>query len=305
VSKRSVLASGVAVLLTLVSTSVGQAQPGFVTSWNSIGIPTGLLADGLGHVFSTCESGSGAALRKFDLNGNLLAVFGASDPYEGYGVARLSDGSIAAVDYYGRRLQRFDENGLLLSTWSFGGSRAAYLAVDELDNCYITDDTGDRVRKFTSQGVSLADWASPNPTGIAYAGGIVYVAAREAGLLSKYAPDGTTLGSFPTGLTDAEQLSIDGLGNLFVADWGAYQLRKFAPNGTVTWTLSSSVPGYSFGPVRYHGVTVASDGTIYVGDYDHRRILVFKEGLTPTASMSWGQLKARFRPEAPLALRSK
>jgi outer membrane protein assembly factor BamB len=99
----------------------------------------------------------------------------------------------------------------------------------------------------------------------------------------------------------AEQLAIDASGNLYIADWGAFQLRKFAPNGTTLWTVSSSVPGYSFGPLRQHGVTVAADGTIYVGDYDHRRVLVFTQGSTATAAMSWGRLKARFRQGAPVA----
>ncbi len=299
--KWSESASVAALFLILASPAAVLAQPAFVTSWNSVGIPLGLLLDEAGHIYSTCESGSGAALRKFDLAGNLLSVFGQADPYEGYGVARLSDGSIAVADY-GGRVQRFSDSGALLSSWPTGG-QAVYLAVDASDNIYVTDGNGDRVREFNSNGVLLANWPSPHPTGIAYAGGVVYVVGRNNGLLSKYAPDGAPLGTFPTGLTAAEQLSIDASGNLFIADWGALQLRKFAPNGTVVWTLGSSVPGYSFGPVRYHGVTVAPDGTIYTGDYDHRRILVLKEGLTPTAGMSWGQLKVRYQAEAPVAHR--
>ena len=86
-------------------------------------------------------------------------------------------------------------------------------------------------------------------------------AARNDGFVSRYGPDGTPMGSFSTGVVAAEQLSIDSSSNLYIADWGAYPLRKFAPSGTVLWTLGSSVPGYSFGPIRHHGVTVAADGT--------------------------------------------
>jgi streptogramin lyase len=288
----------VAFLLTLIPAVAANAQPAFVTSWNSVGIPLGLLLDGAGHLYSTCEDGSGAVLRKFDLTGNLLAVFGDTNPYEGYGVVRLSDGSIAVADYYGKRVQRFDDGGTLLSSWPTGGLSAVYLAADASDNLYLTDGEGDRARKFSKPGVLLADWASPHPTGIGYFGGIVYVVGRNNGTVSKYGPTGTPMGSFPTGLTAAIQLAIDASGNLYIADWGAFQLRKFAPNGAVLWTQSSVVPGYAFGPLRQHGVTVATDGTIYVGDYDHRRVLVFSQGSTAAAATSWGQLKARFRPEA-------
>ena len=294
-------AHATALFLTLAAATAAVAQPAFVTSWYSVGIPLGLCLDGAGHIYSTCEYGNGAALRKFDQAGSLLAVLGQGDPYEGYGVVRLSDGSIASADYYGRRVQRFDDSGTVLSSWTTGGANAVYLAVDEQGNFYVTDGEADRVRKFGADGTALADWASPHPIGIAYAGGIVYVGAQFAGVVTMYAPDGTSLGSFPTGLAKSEQLSIDGSGNLYLADWGAYQLRKFAPNGSVVWTLGSSVPGYSYGPVRYHGVTVAADGTIYVGDYEHRRILVFQDGLTPTAAVSWGQIKTRYRASAPAA----
>jgi hypothetical protein len=53
--------------------------------------------------------------------------------------------------------------------------------------------------------------------------------------------------------------------------------------------------GYGFGPVRYHGVIVANDGTLYAGDYDHRRVLVFAELPTAAAKPSWGGIKQRYR----------
>ena len=293
---RSALPAFVAALLaTLVAPHVIQAQPVFVTSWNSIGLPLGLLLDGSGNIFSTCENGGGAALRKFDLAGDLQAVFGASAPYEGYGISRLSDGSIAVADYYGLKIQRFDEGGALLSSHSTGGLRSAYMAVDGLDNLYVADDEGDRVRKFSPAGPLLADWASPHPTGIAFANGIVYVAARTAGIVSKYSPDGAALGTFASGALAAEQLSADAAGNLYLTDELGHQLRKFAPDGTVLWTLTGSVPGYSFGSVRYVAVAIAADGTVYAGDYDHRRVLVFQEVVTAASRESWGQLKARYK----------
>jgi sugar lactone lactonase YvrE len=284
-----------ALLLSFLAPQGASSQPVFVTSWNSVGIPLGLLLDGAGHIYSTCEQGGGAAVRKFDLSGNLLAVLGADDPYEGYGAVRLSDGSVEVADYYNLRVQRFTDSGALLSSWPTGGVRASYMTADASDDVYIADDEGDRVRKFSAQGVHLSDWASPHPTGIAYGGGVLYVAARNAGLLTRYGPDGANLGSFSTGIQAAEQVALDAFGNLYITDAGAYLLRKFTPSGITVWTLGSSVPGYSFGPVRYDAVAIANDGTLYVGDYDHRRILVLTEQPTGVATSSWGQLKARYR----------
>jgi hypothetical protein len=238
--RRLLRESALALFLTQLTVATAFAQPQFVKSWDSVGIPLGLLLDDAGHIYATCESGSGAALRKFDSSGNLLFVFGEEYPYEGYGAGRLSDGSVAVADYYERRVGRFGADGTLLSTWPTGGQLAVYLAVDESDNIYITDGAGDRVRKFSVQGVPLADWASPHPTGIACAGGVVYVAGRNNGTVSKYGPSGSSLGSFSTGLAAAEQLSIDASGDVYVADWGAFQLRKFTSSGTVLWTMGSS-----------------------------------------------------------------
>jgi DNA-binding beta-propeller fold protein YncE len=293
--KRLQHTAALVLLLSLAPTAAALSQPTYVKSSDSVGIPLGLLLDGAGHLYATCESGGGAALRQFDLSGNLLSAFGAGNPYEGYGVERLSDGSIAVADYYGLQVQRFDESGALLSSWPTGGQRAVYLAVDGTDNVYVTDGEGDRVRKFSAQGNLVADWATPHPTGIAFHLGVVYIAGRNNGTVSKYDPSGSPLGSFPTGLVSAEQLSIDASGDVYVADWGGFQLRKFTPTGTVIWTLGSAVPGYSFGPVRYHGVTVATDGTLYAGDYDHRRVLVFSDMPTAAARISWGEIKYRYR----------
>ena len=294
------VAALVGVTPALLSSAVGAQPPSFTgISWNTVGIPTGLLLDGTGRLYATCEFRSGAAARAFDLSGNLLQVLGQSDPYEGYGLVRFSDASIGVADYYGRRVQRFDAGGALLSSWFAGGFGSAYAAVDEQDHIYVADDNGDLVRKFTEAGGLLGSWSSPHPAGIAYADGVIFVASWNAGIVTKYTTTGSVLGSFPTGFVNAEQLAIDGHGRLYLSDIaGAHQLRCFDSAGKVLWTLGSSVPGYSYGPVRYISEAVASDGTLYVGDYDHRRVLVFSQGVTAAASASWGSVKRRYREEA-------
>lgn len=287
-------ATVLALLLLVLPVGIALGQPVLLDSWDSIHIPLGLLADNSGNLYSTCEYGAGPALRKFTVSGTLLAEFGY--PFEGYGIAQLSDGTIAVADYYGARVQLYNTGGGIIANWWTGGALAAYLAADEQDNIYVTDVSGNRVRKFTRNGALLASWAATRPTGIAYANGVVYVAAREAGIVTKFDSNGTQLGFFQTGLTAAVQLAIDSDGDLYLADWGGFRLRKFTSDGTILWTLGSSIPGYAYGPLRQHGVAVDNDGTIYVGDYDHNRVLVLTEGgPTPVAGTSWGALKQRYR----------
>jgi hypothetical protein len=169
------------------------------------------------------------------------------------------------------------------------------MAIDDQDNVFITDDTGDQVRKFDSSGTLLAQWPTPHPAGVVFLNGLVYVAGMYNGTMSIYAPDGTPAGSFPTGCTWAEQLTADGSGNLLLADHGLHQLKNFSPGGTLLWTMGPNVPGYGPGTCDFFSVAPGPNNTILAGDFANRRILVLGWEVVPTKLSSWGRVKATYR----------
>lgn len=274
---------------------VRSQEPVYLGSWPTEGLPLGLATSADGRVYVSDER-LHVALLVFAQSGTPMTTFVAGAGFLGCGVAVLSDQAIAVSDYYGRRVQRFTHGGVLANEWPTGGQRAAFVAVDGSDNVYVTDDEGNAVRKFSTSGVLLAEWPVNHPSGVACAGGSVYVAEMFGGLVRVYTPDGEPQGSFATGCTWAEQLHYGGDGRLYLADHGLRQLKCFDLQGQLLWLIGPSLPGYGFGQVDYFSVAVAQDGTIFAGDFAHRRVLAFGPPTpTPAARHSFGALKARYR----------
>ncbi len=294
---KSTLVSLVASLLVLpvFLTHPAHAQLGaFQYSWEIQGPSLGLALDDANSVYAVSAARPMVA-NKYSPFGVLLQSFMTGYGVEAYGVGLMSNGDLVVADYYRTQVIRFAPDGTPIALWFVGGWRSAYLAVDEHDNVYVTDDEGDRVRKFSSAGVPLGDWPAAHPTGIAYVNGILYVAARNAGKIMRFSPSGTPMGEFPTGAVAAEQLGADNVGRLYLTDWGGFQLHCFTTDGLPLWTQGGDVPGYTYGPVRYHAVAMAPDGTAFIGDYDHDRVLVFASAPTASRSSSWGEIKQRYR----------
>ena len=267
----------------------------FIGSWSSTGIPCG-LAVGPGGTVYVADEWNGVGLRAFSPGGVPLGTFDPGWTIESYGIAFLSDQSIIFADYYGRRVLHFAPDGTFLSQFATGGSVSSWLAVDESDNIFVVDDNGDMVRKFTSTGALITQWSVNHPAGIAYTEGKVFVTEMWAGHINIYTPDGAPLGSFPNGATFAEQLHANGAGLLYLGDHGTHQLRCFSTAGVLQWTLGPTVPGYPFSAPELFSVAQAPDGTLFVGDFNNRNVLVLVPGgPTATGHDTFGALKARYR----------
>jgi NHL repeat len=201
------------------------------------------------------------------------------------------------------------------------------VAVDSAGNVYVADQNNDTIRKITPDGVvttlagSAGQSGSANgtgsaarffhPCGVALDGaGNLYVADALNNTIRKITPDRvvTTLAGIPgqsgsaDGVGSAARfngpigVTLDGTGNLYVADQANHTIRKITPDGEVT-TLAGSAgePGSADGigiAAQFNnpmGVAVDSAGNVYVADganYTIRKIT--PDGLVTTLAGTAG-----------------
>lgn len=158
------------------------------------------------------------------------------------GVAVDGAGNLYIADYLNSLIREVDANGIIstaagLATngqivWGFSGDggpatnaeldAAISVATDAAGNLYIADYANNRIRKVDSSGV-ITTVAGYGPAGYSGDG----VAATRA-----------TLGS-PT------CVAVDGVGNLFIADYGNNLIRKVDTRGTITTVAGLVVHGQS------------------------------------------------------------
>jgi len=127
------------------------------------------------------------------------------------------------------------------------------VTVDSLGNLYVADYGNNKIRKITQSGV-VTTFAGSGNQGSAEGTG------TEA---SFYQPKGVT---------------VDSLGNLYVADYGNNKIRKITPSGVVTTFAGSGIDGSNNGAVNIatfygpSGVAVDASGNVYVADYGNHKI---------------------------------
>lgn len=195
------------------------------------------------------------------------------------------------------------------------GARFAYpygVAVDNSGNVYVADHNNHTIRKITSGGsvttlagvagvYGAADGAGgaarfSGPTGVAVDGnGNIYVAdsgnntirkITAAGVVSTFAGSNGAAGSADgTGssarFNNPQGVSVDGFGNVYVADTNNDTIRKITPAGVVTTIAGSAgaagnTDSTAGAAVRFNGpyaISVTGDGqTIYVADFFNNTI---------------------------------
>ena len=195
-------------------------------------------------------------------------------------------------------------------------SNPSGVAVDAAGNLYIADSGNHRIRKVAANGIittvagngsygysgdggraTSAQLAAPWGVAVDAAGNL-YIADTNNGVIRKVAASGiitTVAGNGSHGysgdggpatsaqLNSPSGVAVDAAGNLYIADYGNYRIRKVATNGIIT-TVAGNYYGYSGdgGPATSAqltfpwGLTVDATGNLYVADLSNNAIRLLK-----------------------------
>jgi sugar lactone lactonase YvrE len=275
--------------------------------------PEGVAVDGSGNVY--VGDWGNHTIRKITPVGVVTTLagtagsFGSADGtgsaaqfYNPWGVTVDGSGNVYVADYNNHAIRKITPAGVVttLAGGSYGsadgtGSAAQFehprgVAVDGSGNVYVADTGYSAIRKITPAGVVTTFAAASGPSAVAVdASGNLYVADRD--WISKITPAGvvtTFAGNLPgsaDGTGSAAQfnspsgVTVDGSGNVFVADSGNHTIRKITPAGVVTTlagmagpsdrVASSGSADGTGGAARFYnpqGVAVDGSGNVYVAD---------------------------------------
>jgi sugar lactone lactonase YvrE len=133
----------------------------------------------------------------------------------------------------------------------------ASLAVDGSGNVYVADTNNHRVRLISPAG-EVITLAGP----------------LEAGYAAGYADGPAAEAKF----NGPRSVTVDGAGNVYVADTGNHCIRVVSPDGQVSTLAGAKEPGYADGQgaeARFSfpaGIAVDAEGNLYVADTANHRI---------------------------------
>ena len=263
------------------STYSGDGGPATSAGLNG---PYSVALDALGRLY--IADTSHAVVRKVATNGIITTAAGnGSSGYSGdggpatnaslnalCGMTLDAFGSLYIADFYNNRIRKVDTNGIITTVagrtaWGYSGDGGAAtnanlngpfsVAFDALGRLYIGDYYNNRIRRVASNGI-ITTIAGSGSAGYSGDGG----AATNAQLQN------------PCGVT------LDAVGNLYLADTLNNRIRKVDTNGIITTVAGIGSPTYSGDGgtatnASLHGPTgVALDvfGNLYIADASNNRI---------------------------------
>ena len=221
--------------------------------------PEGVAVDGVGNVY-VADFGN-HRIRRIDTQGVITTIAGtgkyayyygdggrATDTYlwEPRDVAVDGTGNVYVADING--IWRIDTQGMMTRLGNRGHGWQS-VAVDEEGNTYVS--TEFHIERIDAQGV-ITTIAGTGSRGYAGDGG----PATEAQF------------------NNADDLAVDGAGNVYVADFGNHRIRRIDAQGVITTIAGTGSRGYAGdgGPATAAhlnfpaGVTVDATGNVYVAD---------------------------------------
>jgi uncharacterized protein (TIGR03437 family) len=170
----------------------------------------------------------------------------------------IGDGTIRSISTKGiiRTIASFEccRVGQIYNPWQYGTGQ---IAVDLSGNIYAGLIYGNLLRRITPAG-AVSDAAGNNQGSFTGDGG-----PSASGVLSL-----------------AEDVAVDGAGNVFIADFGASRVRKIAVDGTITTVAGNGISGFSGdgGPATRAqlagpaGLAVDRSGNLFISEYLNNRV---------------------------------
>ena len=257
----------------------GDGKPGFFY------FPVSVVVDSLGNAY--VGDYENHLIRKITPDGTVSTLAGMTSGYaDGTGsAARFNHpagicldnaGNLLVADQDNHRIRKVTPAGVVTTVAGSGtagtangtGTAAQFnqpysLTVDGSGNVYISDRSNHKIRKMTP-GLVVSNFAGSGTAGFNNATG--------------------TAAQFnqPGGIT------VDGSGNLYVADIYNNRIRKITPAGVVTTLAGSGTAGFADGintAAQFnlpHGVAIDRGGNIIVGDHANQRV----RKVTPSGTVS-------------------
>jgi sugar lactone lactonase YvrE len=232
----------------LVGTALNQGNVDGVGAVASFQSPTGITVDKAGIIYVAQAN----TLRRISSDGTvstLAGLAGTPGSVDGTGsAARFNDmgglvvdtaGNVIVTDQGNHTLRKVTPAGVvttLAGTVGVAGgvdgvgaaasfNRPSAIATDSEGNFYVTDQTGNTVRKVTANGVVTTIAGTSGTTGHA---------------------DGTgAVASF----NSLNSIAINSAGNIYVVDQGNNLIRKITPAGVVTTVVGTLTAGFVPGPL--------------------------------------------------------
>ncbi|GAB3690750.1 hypothetical protein GCM10027592_08230 [Spirosoma flavus] len=277
---------GISASAQLITTAVGSNSrgDGGPATNASLAYPIGVAIDTLGNFYIVDSDNN--RIRKVTTSGTITTVAGNGTPgFSGDGgpataasldnpnsVAVDSLGNLYIADFNNHRIRKVTTSGIITTvagsgTFGFGGdgrpATSAKLwyprgvAVDGRGNLYIADFYNYRIRKVDTSGV-ITTVAGNGTFGFGGDGG----PATNASL------------SYPYGV------SVDRIGNLYVADRDNQRIRKVTTSGVITTVAGNGSQGFSGdgGPATAASFSYPTDvvadslGNLYIADPNNQRI---------------------------------
>ena len=281
----------------------GYSGDGGIADSAKLNSPFGVAVDASGNLFIADEYNK--VIRKVSTNGIITTVAGnGTYGYSGdggsatsaklnypTGVAVDASGNLFIADEENHRIRKVSTSGVITTvagngTKGYNGdggiadSAELYyptgVAVDASGNLFIADQYNNRIRKVSKSGI------------ITTVAGNGYGAGTNNG---GYSGDGGS--AISAELNGPNDVAVDAIGNLFIADQGNNVIRKVSTTGIITTVAGNGILGYSgdggsadSAELNYPtGVAVDASGNLFIADYNNHRIRkVSTNGITTTVA---------------------
>ena len=232
-------------------------------------------------------------VRMVSTNGVIVTVAGNGNPGPSgdggpAGYATLNQPQAVAVDPSGElyiadsaSIRKVSANGLITSVFTtIPKFSPGALGFDGVGNFYAVNRSDNRVydpRPSSSGTIMVVAGTAQTPPCRAFPAG----AGTDYCLPGTLVPLGDGGPATNAQLNNPQGVAVDAVGNLYIADYGNYRIRKVSRDGMITTTAGNGTQGHSGdgGPATNaqlnapRGIAVDASGNIYVADSDSMRLL--------------------------------